>query len=136
MNFTAIWIRSIKTQTVKGFFYLIGVQLSPLLQIFILYIVRADMSSKYDCSFLKTYTITTAIKQDAYFVWHYVKNPHEESPGEQGIFRNGISYGDGRSVFEIPGKWRCKNGLRLLLGALSLVCFFGKAKKWTEKMIF
>ncbi len=58
-----------------------------------------------------------------------VKNPLEESPGEQGIYRNGISYGDGTGVFEIPGKWRCENGSRLLRGAFSLVRFFGHAKK-------
>ncbi len=33
-----------------------------------------------------------------------MKNPHEESPDEQGISRNGISYSDGIGVFEIPGK--------------------------------
>ncbi len=45
-------------------------------------------------------------------------------------------------VFEIPGKWRRENGLRLLRDALSLVrcarrsfAYFGQAKKWTVIML-
>ena len=53
----------------------------------------------------------------------------EESPFEQGISRNGISYGGGCGVFEIPGKWRRENGLRFLRGALSLPLSLGKQRK-------
>ena len=41
----------------------------------------------------------------------------------------------GAGVFEIPGKWCSENGVRFLRGALSLVRFFGHAKKWTESLL-